>query len=146
MLQDESGVVGMESVFVFEDGGGNRTRRRGWESVPKVAFDARGLGKMLARVLVGKDAGSGLMDPLVAPGVVEVPVGVDQLLDRIGVDACDGLFDVWTGSDDFGIYEDLSIGAGENGDISTSAQEDTYISSKVLNRDFRCGGFFERSL
>ena len=118
-------------MFVFEDGGGDRTRRRGWERVAKVAFDARGLGKMFARVLVGKDAGSGLMDPLVAAGVVEVPVGVDQLLDGIGVDACDGLFDIWTGGDDFGIYEQLSIGAGENGDISTSAKRTLILRRRL---------------
>ena len=67
---------------------------------------------MLARVLVGEDAGSGLMDPLVAAGVVEVPVGVDELFDGISVDACEGLFDVWTGGDDFGVYEELSVWAG----------------------------------
>ena len=85
------------------------------------------------------------MDPLVATGMVEVPVGVDQLLDGIGVDACDGLLDVWTGGDDFGINQQLSVRAGENRDISTSAQKDADVAAKVLNRDFRCGGFLERS-
>ena len=110
-----------------------------------VAFDARGRGKMFACVFVSEDAGSGFVDPLVATGVVEVPVGVDQLPDGIGVDACDGLFDVWTSGDDFGVYEQLSIGAGENGDISPSPQKDADVAAKVLNCDFRCGGFFERS-
>jgi hypothetical protein len=58
VLKHQSGVVDMQSVFVFEDGGGNRTRRRGWESVLPVAFDARGLGKMFARVLMRQDTGS----------------------------------------------------------------------------------------
>jgi hypothetical protein len=61
------------------------------------------------------------MDPLVAAGVVEVPVSVDQLLDGIGVDACEGFFDVWTGGDDLRVNEQLSIGAGEDGDISAGA-------------------------
>src|SRR5258705_5088595 len=100
---------------------------------------------MFARVLVGKDAGSGLMEPLVAASVVEVPVGVNQLPDGIGVDACDGLFDVGTGGDDFGVDDQLSIGTGKNGDISPRAKENTDVAAKILNRDFRRGGFFERS-
>ena len=90
VLKHQSRVVGMQSVFVFEDGGRNRTRRRGWESVLPVAFDARGLGKMFARVLMRQDTGSSLMDPLVTAGVVEMPVSVDQLFDGIRVDAREG--------------------------------------------------------
>ena len=81
-------------MFVFKDGGRDRTRRRGWESVPKVTFDARGLGKMFTRVLVRQDTGSGFMDPLVAAGVVEMPVGVDQLFDGVCVDTREGFRDV----------------------------------------------------
>ena len=82
VLQHESGVIDVQSVFVFEEGGGNRTRRRRRESVLPVAFDARGLGKMFARVFVRQDAGSCLMQPLVTTGVVEMPVSVDQLFER----------------------------------------------------------------
>jgi hypothetical protein len=64
-------------VFFFEDGGGNRTCWRGWEGVLPVAFDPRRLGKMFERVLVRQNTDSGIMDPLVAAGVVEVPVSVD---------------------------------------------------------------------
>lgn len=51
------------------------------------AFDACVFGKMLARVPMRQDAGAGLVQPLVATGVIEVPVRVDQLLDGIGIDA-----------------------------------------------------------
>ena len=37
MIQHESDVVDVQSVFVFEDSGRNRTRRRGWESVLKIS-------------------------------------------------------------------------------------------------------------
>jgi hypothetical protein len=121
VFEHESGVVGVESVFVLEDGGRNCSRRCGWEGVLPVAFDARGFGEMDAGVLVGEDAGSGLMEPLVAAGVVEVPVSVDELFDGIGVDAGEGFFDVGTGGDDLGVYEQLSVGAGEDGDISAGA-------------------------
>ena len=107
----------------MEDGGGNRTRRRDREGVLPVAFDARRLGKMFARVLMRQDAGSGFMDPLVAAGVVEVPVRVDQLFDGIRVDAREGLRDVRTCGDDLRIDQELSIRASENGDISTGTQK-----------------------
>ena len=112
VLQLECGVVGVESMFVFEDGGGDCAGGRGRKSVLPVAFDARGFGEMDAGILVGEDAGSGLVDPLVAAGVVEVPVSVDELFDGIGVDAGESLFDVWTRCNDFGVYEEFSVGTG----------------------------------
>jgi hypothetical protein len=74
---------------------------------------------MFTRVLVRQDTGSGFMDPLVAAGVVEMPVGVDQLFDRICVDARKGFRDVRTGGNDFRINQQLSVRASENSDIST---------------------------
>src|SRR3984885_7561256 len=145
VFQHESGFVDVQSVFVFEDGGRNRTRRRGWESELKVSSDERGLGKMFARVFVRQDTGSGFMDPLVATGMVEMPVGVDQLFDRIRVDARESFRDVWTCGDDLCIHHQLSVRACQNGDISTSAQKDTDIASKVLNRDLCRCSFLERT-
>ena len=100
---------------------------------------------MFTRVLVRQDTGSGFMDPLVAAGMVEVSVGVDQLFDGICVDAREGFRDVRTCGNDFRIDQQLSVRANENGDISTRTQKDADVAAKVLNRDFRCGGFFERS-
>src|SRR5580700_4002156 len=79
VLEHESGVVEVKGVIIIEDCRGNRARRRGRKSVLPVAFDARVLGKMLARVLMRQNAGSGFMQPLVSTGVVEVPVTVYQL-------------------------------------------------------------------
>ena len=39
----------------------------------------------------------------------------------------------------------FSVRAGKNGDVSTGAQEDTDIAAKVLDRDFCCCGFLERT-
>ena len=100
ILQHQSRVVEVQSVFVFEYGGGNGACRRGWESVLPVSFDARGLGKMFARVLVRQNTGSGFMDPLVAAGVVEMLVGIYQLFDGIPIDAREGFRDVRTCSND----------------------------------------------
>src|SRR5271154_5631679 len=99
---------------------------------------------MFARVLVRQDAGSGLVKPLVTTGVVEMPVSVYQMFDGICIDAREGIRNVRTRGDDFRIDQQLSVRTGKNGDISASAQEDTDITAKVLNRDFCCCGFLER--
>jgi hypothetical protein len=52
---------------------------------------------------------------------------------------------VRTCGNDFRIDQQLSVRASENGDISTRTQKNADVAAKVLNRDFRCGGFFERS-
>jgi len=77
--------------------------------------------------------------------VVEVPVSVDQLFDGIRVDALEGFRDMRTCGNDCRINQQLSVRASENGDIPTSTQKNADVAAKVLNRNFRCGGFFERS-
>jgi hypothetical protein len=75
---------------------------------------------MFARVLVRQDTGSRFMDPLVTTGMVEMPVGVYQLLDGIPVDAREGFRNVRTRGNDFRINQQLSVRADKNRDISTS--------------------------
>ena len=99
---------------------------------------------MLACILLRQDAGSGFVQPLVATGVVEVPVGVYQLFDGVLIDACEGFGNVRTRGDDFRVDEQLSVRAGKNGNISTRTQKNADIAAEALNRDFRCGGFLER--
>src|SRR6266852_4871795 len=134
VLEDESGGVGLQGVVVLEDGGRNCTRRRGRESMLP-AFDARVFQKMFARVLLRQDAGSGLVKPFVPAGVIEVPVRIYQLLDGVRINARQCGRNVCTRADDFRVNEQLSVGAGKNGDISTGAEENADIAAKGLNRD-----------
>ena len=76
--------------------------------------------------------------------MIEVPVRVDQLLDGITIDARDRFRDVRTGRHDLRIDEQLSIGAGKNGDISTRTKKNTDIPAKGLDSDLCCGGRFKR--
>ena len=86
-----------------------------------VAGDEGVFGEMLSGVLVREDAGSGLVQPFVAAGVVKMPVSVDELFDGVRVDAREGLRDVWARGDDCRIDKEFSAGAGEDGDVSASA-------------------------
>src|SRR5580700_1278554 len=100
------------------------------------AFDARDSGKMLARVLLCQDAGSGFVQPFVTSGVIEVPVSVYQLLYGVRINARQRCGNMWTRGDDFSIDEELSVGAGKDGDISACAQKNADIAAKRLNCNF----------
>ena len=130
VLKSKSGAIGVQSVVIFEDGGGDRARRRGWESVLP-AFDARDLRKMFARVLLRQDAGSGFVQPLVAAGMIEVPVSVDQLLDGVRIDARQSGGNIRTRGDDFCIHEQLPVGAGKNSDVSARPKRTLILRRRV---------------
>jgi len=80
VFQDQRGVIGVQGVVFGEDGGRNRSRRRGRKGVLPT-FHARIDQEMLARIFLRQDAGTGLMNPFVSASVIEVPVRVDGLLD-----------------------------------------------------------------
>src|ERR1700681_2085898 len=100
------------------------------------AFNARDFGKMLARVLLCQDARSGSVQPFVTSGVIEVPVSVYQLFDGIRINARQRCGNMRPRRDDFSINEELSVGAGEDGDISARAQKNADVAAKRLNRNF----------
>jgi hypothetical protein len=98
---------------------------------------------MLARVFLCQDAGTGFMNPFVSTSVIEVPVRVNELLDGIRIDARDRFRDIRPGGYDLRIDEQLPVGAGKNGDISTRTEKNTYIPPKVLDSDLGCRGYLE---
>ena len=83
------------------------------------------------------------MYPLVAAGVIEVPVRVDQLLDGIRIDAGKSSRNVRPRGDDFGIDEKLSVRTSKSGDVPTGTKKDADIAPKGLHRDLGCSGFRE---
>jgi hypothetical protein len=78
--------------------------------------------------------------PIVAAGVIEVPVRVDELLDGIRIDAGESRRNFRPRGDDLGIDEKLSVRTSKNGDVSTGANQDADIVPKHLHRDLGCGG------
>src|SRR5580704_6161385 len=115
VLEGEGRPVGVNRVLVLKNSCGDRSGGRGRKSVHP-AFHARVRGKTLARILVSQNACARLVQPLVAARVIEVPVCIDELLDRIRVDAGESRRNIRSRGDDFGIDEKLSVWAGKNGD------------------------------
>jgi len=73
---------------------------------------------MLGGVLMGDDDGSLGVQPCIAVGMVEVPVGVDQMPDRIAAKAIGRLEDSYARYGDPSIDEDLTVRPRQHGDIS----------------------------
>jgi hypothetical protein len=78
-------------------------------------FDALCFRKMLACVRLRDDFRAGRMQPIVAAGLIEMPVRVDKMGNGIGAEIGEGLGDLRTGSRDSGIDEELAIGSRQDG-------------------------------
>jgi len=75
------------------------------------------LGEVLARVCLRDDLCADRMQPLVAVGVVEVPVGVDQMRDGLRAEIGKNLAELGTRHANAGIDEHFAIRARQNGDV-----------------------------
>src|SRR5205823_10406245 len=76
----DSGTIKVQRFFPIKNFGGNRARGRRREGeVP--TFHARGCGKIFSSVLMREDCRALRMHPLIAVGVIEMPVYVDEVVD-----------------------------------------------------------------
>ena len=88
---------------------------------------------MLVRIFMREDGGALLVQPLVAVRVVEVPMSVDQMFDRVLAKAVGSVQDARAGID-----EHLAVGAGQNGDIPARALDDRDIAAQLVELKGRC--------
>jgi len=90
-----------------------------------------------AGLLVGDNGGPDRVDPGVAVGMVIVPVGIDEMLDRIGADGGEGIGDLRARRRDAGVDEKLALWAGKHSDVATRADKHADIAAELLGRDLR---------
>ena len=100
----------MKLLLLFEYPGWQCSfgRRRKSEIPP--LYSGR-LRKVLSRVLVSGDFGTYRVKPLVAVSMIEMPMCVYQVPDRIGADVRQRFTDRGSRRSDAGIHEQLSIAA-----------------------------------
>ena len=134
VVQDHRCFIEAERSVACEYLGGNRASGRRWKSEVPACY-ARARGEMFARVLMGENRGARSMQPFIAVGVVEVPMRVDEMLDRVGANASQGLGDLGTRTSKTGVDEELTVASRKNGDISSRAKENTHVSTEALNAD-----------
>ena len=95
---------------------------------------------MLAGVLVSDDLCAGRMQPLVAVGMVEMPVRVDEVRDGIGAEVGKRLGDLRARYADAGVDEHFAVRTGQDGDVSAGAFEHADIVSQLVRDDGRNRG------
>src|SRR5262245_39101652 len=78
----DGGAIEVQRFVGVEDVRWNRARRRWWKSEVPI-FDSCAGGKVFPRIFVSGNGRARGMHPLVAVGVIEMPMRVDQMLDRI---------------------------------------------------------------
>src|SRR5262249_26544895 len=73
--------------------------------------------------------------------MIEVPVGVDEVFDRIAAKAVDGFQDAWAGGGNASIDEERAVFAGQDGDIPARSLDDGDLATQLVDRDrhSRCG-------
>src|SRR5580704_15665649 len=117
VLEGEGRAVGVNRVLVLKNSCGDRSGGRGRKRV-NPALNARVHRKTFAGILMSQNACACLVHPLVAAGVIEVPVRVDELLDGIRIDAGESRRKVRPRGDDFGIDEKLSVRTSKSAAIN----------------------------
>src|SRR6516162_7885004 len=96
---------------------------------------------MLVGVFMGDNGCPFRIQPLIAVRVIEVPVRVDQVLDRIATEAT-GLFqDARAGYGYPGIDEHLAVSTCQDTNIPTRTLQDTDPTAEPVNFDGRFRGF-----
>ena len=130
----DSGTIKVQGFFLIEDLVGNRAcgRRREGE-VP--AFHARGRGKVFSGVLMREDRRALRMHPFVAVGVIEMPVCVDEVVDRARIYLSQSVSDPGARSCITGIDNHFAVSSSEDGDVSAGADKSTHIFAQGLDGD-----------
>ncbi|WP_430640250.1 hypothetical protein [Bradyrhizobium diazoefficiens] len=77
------------------------------------------------------------MQPLIAVGMVEMPVGVDEMGDGIGAETGQRIGELGARHADAGIDQELAVGPGQDGDVAAGAFEHADIVAKPGGRDRR---------
>jgi len=99
---------------------------------------------MLLRVFVRENAGAGRVEPGIAAGVVEMPMGINELADGLGTDTCQHLGNRGTRPRETGIDQQLSVPAGKHHDIAPGTHENADVTAQPLHRNLGRGGVPKR--
>ena len=115
--EGDSGTIKVQVFLLIEDLGRNRAcgRRREGE-VP--TLHARCRGKAFSSVLMREDHGALRMHPLIAVRMIEMPVRVDEMLDRARVHFSQSVGDLGARGCITRIDHQFSIPSAEDGDVS----------------------------
>jgi hypothetical protein len=97
---------------------------------------------MLPGILMSDNDRSFAMQPLVSVSVIEMPVRIDQMPNRIGAESRQRFGDPWARDGNSGVDQNLSVASGEDGDVPARTLQHADVSAQPMNLDgrgSRCG-------
>src|ERR1700758_3234471 len=95
---------------------------------------------MLLGILMGQNGRPFRIQPCIAVRVIEMPMRVDQMCDRITAKAVDGLEDSRAGCGDSSIDKYLAVGASQNTYVAARALKDADVATQLVDLDGGLGG------
>src|SRR5262249_30873869 len=103
-------------------------------------IDSLGGQQMLVGVLMSHNGDALSIEPRIAVRMVEMPVGVDQISDRIAAQTGGRLQYPRARGGDAGVDEHLAVATGPNRNVAARALEDAHVATQVVDLDGRLGG------
>jgi hypothetical protein len=88
---------------------------------------------------MGDDGFPFRIQPVIAVGVIEMPVCINQVLDRIAAKAVGGFQNSRPGCGNPGIDKYLAVGTRDDSDIAARALENADIAAQLVDLDGRSG-------
>ena len=90
---------------------------------------------MLAGILLSDNLRTHRMQPFVAVGMIETPVGVDEMHDGFGAEFCQRLGQLRLRHTNADVDQHFAIGAGEDGDVFSRAPEYPDVVPQSMSED-----------
>jgi hypothetical protein len=85
------------------------------------------------------DGCASLRDPFIAVGVVEVPMRVDELSDRLAAKRAQRLFYPWARVGQAGIHQQLTVRSAEHGNVAARSFKHANLAAQAVYSDW-CRG------
>src|SRR6516225_11240909 len=92
---------------------------------------------MFSPVLVSRDFSADRMQPFVPVGVIEVPMRVNQMFDRIVAKTRQRFSYPSPCARNAGIDEEFPVAAGKHGDVSAGSFENVDVAAQLCDSDLR---------
>ena len=117
VLQVDRLAIELEAAFARKHFARKSVRRRGDKIVIPV-LDALDVLEKPESIFLGDNLGANRIQPRVSISMVEVPVGVDEMRDRIGAEIGERVGQLRARHADAGIDEHLAVGSRQHRDIA----------------------------
>ena len=145
MLKFDRLSVELQLLLFFEDFARDCASGRREEIIVPV-LDPLDPAEVLLRIAMRNDLGAYRMKPFVAIGVIEVPVRVHEMSDRVGAKAGKGPSSIGSATRNTRVDEDFAVRAGEDRDVPAGAFQHADVVPQLVGGDRRgCGAVFDQA-